>query len=151
MSYFQVIITCQTPVLMTAYLNYHPRWCSGDNQCVGSSVPVVSRWPGFLITRSYSFTCTFPARGPHIWAIHFLERRLKPSVTALLLRNTNVPLILSQLHERLNKKYDRTWWKTKRIILSVTVISFGNKGWECVKSSICSWPHRLNICGRKIT
>ena len=29
---------------MTLHFNYHPRWCSGDNQSVGSSVPVVSWW-----------------------------------------------------------------------------------------------------------
>ena len=31
---------------MTHYFNYHPHWCSGDNQSVGSSALVVSRWLG---------------------------------------------------------------------------------------------------------
>ena len=30
--------------LITLHFNYHPRWCSGNNQSVGLSVPVVSRW-----------------------------------------------------------------------------------------------------------
>ena len=29
---------------MTLHFDYHPYWCSGNNQSVGSSVPVVSRW-----------------------------------------------------------------------------------------------------------
>ena len=44
MSYFQVITNCLPLVLMTLLFNYHPRWCSGDNQSVRSSVPVVNRW-----------------------------------------------------------------------------------------------------------
>ena len=32
MSCFQVIATCQPPVLMTLHFNYHPLWRSGDNQ-----------------------------------------------------------------------------------------------------------------------
>ena len=31
---------------MTRHFNYHPCWHSGNNQSVGSSVPVVSRWLG---------------------------------------------------------------------------------------------------------
>ena len=31
---------------MTLYLNYHPRCHSVDDQSVGSSAPVVSRWLG---------------------------------------------------------------------------------------------------------
>ena len=29
---------------MTRHFDYNPRWCSGNNQSVGLSVPVVSRW-----------------------------------------------------------------------------------------------------------
>ena len=29
---------------MTVHFNYHHHWCSGDNQSIRSSVPVVSRW-----------------------------------------------------------------------------------------------------------
>ena len=48
--------------LMTRHFNYHPHWHSGDNQSVGSPVPVVRRWlwPGnrtFLEVASMIVTC----------------------------------------------------------------------------------------------
>ena len=33
-------------LLMTLHFDYHSRWCLGNNQSVGSLVPVVSRWLG---------------------------------------------------------------------------------------------------------
>ena len=41
---FPVITACYPPILMTLHSDYHPRWCSGDNQSVRSSVKVVSTW-----------------------------------------------------------------------------------------------------------
>ena len=38
------LIVLLASVLLTLHFNYHPCWCLCDNQSVGSSVPVVSRW-----------------------------------------------------------------------------------------------------------
>ena len=43
-SYFKVITTYKPPVLITLHFNYHPCWHSGNNQSVGSSALVGSRW-----------------------------------------------------------------------------------------------------------
>ena len=78
-----------TPVLMASHFNYDPRWCSGNNQSVTSSAPVVSRWLGnrtFLEVASMVVTwwivtflrsdssrvknnlITYFARGLYVWA-----------------------------------------------------------------------------------
>ena len=115
MSYFQVITTCQPPVLITRHLNYRLSASEGDNKSEASSVPVVSRWlwPGNKIfLEVYSMVITW-------WIMAFLHSvRLAVSIFIYL---RDVLIGLSIFYSSQDMIKDRA---EQKLCLALSMFSF---------------------------